>query len=356
MASIALSVTNAILGLANIGIGIGFSVEEQKKVDELNSKADKLKKDVQKAGDIYDHTYYLVTENLKRVKHAVDALPDDFLDRVETDIQDAIKTTEAEKVISTLGRVLGYTGVGMSSLSAIIKVVRAIKAKRAASREPEPTIDTDEENPWRELPFHPETLPENETLGASKMFNRFTTGLDVANTIFSVGALAVTIGLGVWTIEKLNKAMDAVDDKQNDITKFQKAMTDVLDQLVTCAGLPAKSYDQLQNMAKSWKTISEHCEGYSKALKFAIEYYFLGKSIDEIKKKVKEISDEGLKAFPEDAYPLAKTLADGIRDLFTEGKTDKEIVAFYATDNPKLSLRFVLDEFFVATLRSLKDL
>ena len=74
------------------------------------------------------------------------------------------------------------------------------------------------------------------------------------------------------------------------------------------------------------------------------------KSLDDIKKMVEKYGDAG-KQFPDDGYPLAKTLADYINYLFEQKKTDKEIVSFFATDNPKIGLRFVFDEFFISSLR-----
>ena len=58
MAGVGLALTNVILGLGNVGAGIGFGVAEQKKMDELSTKSQTLKDAVNTAGNMYDHIYY----------------------------------------------------------------------------------------------------------------------------------------------------------------------------------------------------------------------------------------------------------------------------------------------------------
>ena len=127
----------------------------------------------------------------------------------------------------------------------------------------------------------------------------------------------------------------------------------MLDPLLKDAGLPSKSYDQLITMASTWKEVSVHYEGYAKVLDYAIEGYILNKSLDDVKKLVESHQDGGEKPFPEDAYSLAKTLADDLKVKFKAGLDDKAVVAFFATENPNEGLRFVFDEFFVSTVRML---
>ena len=78
----AVGITAVLIGLGNIGASAGFSVAEKQKLDELNRKAQKLQEDVNTAGDLYDHIYYLVAVNLDRVKKALDKLPSDLLKKV----------------------------------------------------------------------------------------------------------------------------------------------------------------------------------------------------------------------------------------------------------------------------------
>ena len=72
MAELSIGLGKVLLGLGNIGAGVGFGVAEKEKMNELDSKAKKLKQDVDKASDLYDEVYYRVAVNLDRVKKAFD--------------------------------------------------------------------------------------------------------------------------------------------------------------------------------------------------------------------------------------------------------------------------------------------
>ena len=350
MSSIALPLSNVILGLANIGAGVGFSVEEKKKMDDLNDKSATLKTDVTESGNMYDHIYYLVAVNLDRVKKALDKLPSDFIDKVQDKITSDTSEGDTEKAIQTVGQVLGYTGAGLGVSSGIVKLVIKLRQRKASGKEPsEPSAD-----PFEEVPLdgaEPPVPTESESsFPTSPKLTKFAKGLEIGGIVFGVAGLATTIGLGIWTIEKLNDAISEVEEKQKQVDAFKKAMTDALDGMIKDAGLPEKSYDGLTKMAATWKTISENFDSYEKSLYYAIRGYFLKKSLDDIKTMVAKESDAG-KPFPDDGYPLAKTLADDIKYQFDQKKTDKEIVAFFATENPKIGLRFVFDEFFISSLR-----
>ena len=351
MSGIGLALSNVALGLGNIGAGIGFTVAEQNKMDELNEKADKLRNDVKTAGDMYDHIYYLVAVNLKRVKKALDNLPSDFLDKVTKEITDDTKASDVEIAIKTVAQVLGYVEDVAGLGSGVLQIVRYFRNKKAQGGEPaEPS-----EDPFGEdVPLmgdEPSVEPETESsFSRTPKLDKAINGLNIAGIVFGVAGLATTIGLGVWTLDELNKAISDVESKQTQVTKFQTAMEKVLDEIVKAAGLPAKSYSDLTKMAATWRKISENFDSYQKELYYGIRGYFMKKSLDEVKEMVKKKSDHG-KPFPDDGYPLAKTLADDIKYMFGKKKTDQEIVSFFATDNPKIGLRFLFDEFFISSLR-----
>lgn len=349
----ALALANVVMGLGGIGAGIGFGVAEHQLMDKLQSKADKLKKDVEESGNLYDHVYYLVSVNLDRLKKSVDRLPTDFLEKIQKQIEADLKSSDAQKAIAVLGQVLGY-GSGAAGISAgILELVRYWKNKPAGKPEKEP-------NPWGDMEMTPtEPTPEPvepSSVSKTPKLDKWVKGMNIAGAVFGVAGLAATIGLGIWSIEKLNKAIDDVDEKQTQVSQFQKAMEKVLDEVVTAAGLPAKSYDELKKLAATWKEISQHFERYSTRMDFAIQAYFLQKPLADVKEKVKQHTDPSDKPFPDDAYPLAKTLADDIRVLFNKGKKDKEVIEFFATDNPNKGLRFLLDGFFIATIRDFYDI
>ena len=351
MAAIGLALANVALGLGNIGAGIGFGVAEQDKMDELDKKAKTLRQDVTTASNMYDHIYYMVAVNLDRVKKALDKLPSDFLDKVEKQITNDISTSNAESAIQTMAKVLGYVGDAAGLGAGVLQVVRYLRVRKAQGDKP---AEDPVQDPFEYVPLDGETPPAvvepessfTETPRLTKAIN----GLNIAGIVFGIAGLATTIGLGVWTLEKLDKALDDVANKQKQVTQFQTAMQTALDQIVTDAGLPAKSYSELTTMAATWENISANLDSYQKALDYAIKGYVLNKTLDQIKARVTAVSDSGT-PFPEDGYTLAKTLADDINYLFSQNKTDKEIVAYFATDNPKIGLRFVFTEYFISSLR-----
>ena len=406
----ALGLTSVLVGLGSIGAGIGFDVAEKEKMDELNTKARKLKDDVNAAGNLYDYVYYLVSENLARVKKALDKLPTELLEKVKTEIAARRTDSTADKAITVLGQVLGAapsspvaqrlssdlaeapstkankqrTGIfaccvgGMmqqpkiraekpqpeqlsseeptqGSVAAqeeieMVELVRSIREQKAQGTEPaSPQLD-----PFENVPLDGEEIPARpadvSSFSKAPMLDKVVEGLDIASAVFGVAGLAATIGLGVWTLDKLNKAIEDVETKQKQVTTFQTAMKNVLDKIDTAVGLPAENYGELTNMAATWKTISENCDSYEKSFYYAIRGYFMKKSLDEVKEMVQKECDPG-KPFPDDAYPLAKTLADEIRNEFGQNKADKEIVVFFANENPNISQRCVFSEFFISSLR-----
>ena len=355
MASIGLALTNVILGFGNIGAGIGFDVADKKKMDELDEKSQKLKEAVTSASNLYDHVYYLVAVNLDRVKKALDKLPSDMLDKLQQQITSDISDSDAEKAIKTIAKVIGYT-VNVAGLgSGILQIVRSVRSRRAENEEPPPANP----DPFEMVPLNsenPPAVPDVESsFSRTPKLDRVINGLNIAGIVFGIAGLATTIGLGVWTLDKLDDAISEVEQKQEQVTAYQKAMEKALESVVEEAGLPAKNYSQLTTMAATWKKISENFDSYQKAMDYAIRGYFLDRSFDAIKKLVERYSDPG-KSLPDDGYPLAKTLADDIRYMFGQKKTDKQIVAFFATENPKIGLRFVFDEFFISSLRWIQTL
>ncbi|XP_078367991.1 uncharacterized protein LOC144651836 [Oculina patagonica] len=338
----------------SIAAGAGFTVAEQNKVDEIKQKGEDLANDVNAASDMYDHIYYMVAVNLDRVKKSLDKLPSDFLEKVSDDITEDTKKSDAEEAVQTVANIMGYTGAAAGLAAGILQVVRYFRTRRAQGEEPPDEPITPELDPFEYVPLEgemPPVVPEYETsFSSTPKLDKTIKGLGIATLVFGLGGLGVTIGLGSWTMGKLNDALQKVEEKQKTVTEFQNAMVRALDPIVSAAGLQPKNYGGLTEMTKTWKTISENYDSYEKALYIAIRGYFMKKSLDEVKGMVKKNSDAG-RPFPDDGYPLAKTLADDIKYEFEQKKTDKEIVSFFATENPKIGLRFVFNEFFITSLR-----
>ena len=351
MVSVGIALTNVVLQFGSIGAGAGFSVAEQNKIDELQDKSDKLKDAVRTSSNLYDHVYYEVAVSLSRAKKSLEKLPSDLLKTLQEQITSDISVGDAERAMNTLAKVLGYTGGGIGLLGGLLTLVRWLRNRKASKGEPEPETQPD---PFEDVPLEGgevPAVPEAESsFPKSPRLTKVINGINVAGVVFGVAGLATTIGLGVWTLDKLNKAISDVERKQRQVDAFEKAMKRALDPIVESAGLPEKSYGELVTMAHTWRKLSENFDSYEKAMYYAIRGAFMNLPRPKIKEMVIKESDKG-KPFPEDGYALTKILAADIKEQFHDNKTDREVVAFFATMNPKVGLRFVFDEFFISSLR-----
>ena len=262
--NIAVPLTNVILGLANIGTGIGFTVEEKRKVDELKTKSAALEAAVIDAGNMYDHIYYPVAVNLGRMKKALDQLPSEFLEKVQAQVTSGIAKDSVQKALQTISEVLGYVKTGQKVVSNITTIVMVLRQRKASGEEPpESTDDAFEMVPLGdEKPLVP--TEEESSFSNSPKLTKFAKGLEIGGIVFAAAGLVATIGLKVWTLEKLNDAISNVEEKQKQVDAFKKAMTDALDSLVKDAALPEKSYDGVTKIASTWKKISENFDSYEK--------------------------------------------------------------------------------------------
>ena len=137
---------------------------------------------------------------------------------------------------------------------------------------------------------------------------------------------------GIWTEDKLKRTIADVEDKQKQVSAFQKNMEEVLEELVKNPNLPSKNaYEEFKKLAAMWKELSQHLESYAARMCYAIQGYFMHNSPDEVKKIMQKHTEVTDKTFPLrniHCYSVAKDLADEIRSQFDKGRNDKEIELF----------------------------
>ena len=347
---VASTLISLLAGAADIGAVIGLSDAAEKKQKELNEKLTKLQADVESAGDLYDRVYYVVNANMKRLMNAVEQLPDDFLAEIEASIE-KVAPGSAARISSLMAIVLGVTGLSVTTISSVVRAGRAIRAKFKDSGKTESGISGDADNPWSGLSKTEATTPKGTTL-RSKVGKWLSVGADVASIAFSVGGLALTLGLGLSTISKINDAIEDIEKKQEQVDTFKTGMITVLNEIVKAAGLsPTSNYDELVTLFQGVRKASEVYETYDKFFQWAIEYYYQGKTLDEIRTILKKRGQTTVDPLPAKAYVLAQTVASSIREMFQQGKTDQEIIDYYNDENPTLEQRFVLDAKLVGDLR-----
>ena len=64
-----------------------------------------------------------------------------------------------------------------------------------------------------------------------------------------------------------------------------------------------------------------------------------------------DLKSKGSLDLKDDILALAKLIQEDILDMMSQGKTDEQVIDFYAKENPREGLRFLLDRYFVSTLR-----
>ena len=75
-------------------------------MDEFKKKAEKLHEDVLAFSDLYDNAYYMIADNLDRLRKAIDSLPNEFLEIIQGDADPELSSTDS---LAVLGVVLGLT-------------------------------------------------------------------------------------------------------------------------------------------------------------------------------------------------------------------------------------------------------
>ena len=219
MANVALPLINAIAGIGSIVAGASFGAAEKAKLEQLTRDTDALRTQVDRANNLYTRTYYMVTVNLKRVADAVEKLPDDFIAQLDSRITALRTPTGTVQAIGTLAQVVGYTGAAVGTISGILRGVRKFVNNRGSVNL------TDADSPWRGMPrseFRPGGF---KGFLQSRTASRLLTGLDVAGAVLAVGGLAATVGLGIWSLQKLDEAIAAVAQKRAEVTSFETGMT-----------------------------------------------------------------------------------------------------------------------------------
>ena len=344
---IAGSLLTYLTDAADVAAAFGFKTAVDGKKKELEEKLKKLKKDVEAAGDLYDRVYYLVIQNMRRLMNAVEQLPTDLLTQTDSTVKRVLQQSHATEVLSMTAVYVGVSAKTFSSISDIVGEARDLKARRKT----EPGISGDADNPWRDLSTA--DVPSSKgTTGRSKVAKKLLLGVDVAGRVFSIGGLALTIGLGAANLTRLNEAIAEVEKKQQEVDTYQAAMKKVLGDIAESAGLRRTStFDEIVRLFEGMRKASEVYEEYIKGFKYAIKYYYRGQyTLDQIKTMVQRRMDPTALPLADSTYVLARDLANGIHEKFDQGKSDVEIIDFYKS-NPNKKQRFVLDEYFISELR-----
>ena len=209
--AIGVTVANIITGIGSAAASVGFSLAEKKKLDQLNAEIQELKNYSARVYDLYNNTYYMVAVNLDRVAKAIEDIPNGYIETVEVKITRIRPGAQVTKAFKTFADVMNYATKGLKFIS-------------RGGRDIQDNLGfIDPESPWKNLP-KAERKRTFKSVIATKKAHRILTGVEVAGAVFGIFSLAATIGLGVWTLEKLDEAIQDVRMKKAELTNFEKGM------------------------------------------------------------------------------------------------------------------------------------
>ena len=170
-----------------------------------------------------------------------------------------------------------------------------------------------------------------------------------AGSVLAVAGFGLTLYNGITALNKLNDAIDKVNDKRHKAEDAEKKMKDSLDDLLKRLGLKVGSYENLKDISNDWAKLAENFDKYSTAFYNAMTGFAAGKSESQVGDFLKARGSPTLK---DDVLALAKIIEQNILQMMKDGKTDEQIINFYAKENPHDGLRFLMDSYFVSTLRT----
>ena len=169
-----------------------------------------------------------------------------------------------------------------------------------------------------------------------------------AGAALAVVGFGLTLYSGITALKKLNDATDKVNTRRRKAEDAEAKMKKALDSILRALHLQMGSYENLKKISDDWSKLANNFDTYSTAFDYAITGFAMGKNEAQVKQFVME---RGSPSLNDDILVLARLIEENILDMMRQGKKDEEIINYYAKENPKEGLRFVMNEYFISTLR-----
>lgn len=302
----------AVAITATIASDIGFSVEEDKKQKELKSAISSAQTAINNANNFFKDVYKIIKTRLDHLKQSIRKLPPDVVEKLNEDLK--LNLSNPDKVIKDVGLALTITQtvVGVAGLVSGGLTTAGIAAADGIIAD----------------------------IGAVA---------GAAGAVLAVAGFGLTLYNGITALNKLNDAIDKVNSRRHEAEDAVKKMKNSLDDLLKRLGIKVGSYESLRDISNDWEKLAENFDRYSTAFYNAVTGFAAGKSESQVKDVLKARGSPTLK---DDVLALAKIIEQSILQMMRDGKTDEQIINFYAKENPKEGLRFLMDPYFVSTLRT----
>lgn len=301
----------AVAITATITADIAFSVEEDKKQKELKAAIASAQTAINSANDFYQNVYKIVKTRLDHLKQSMRKLPPDVVDKLNQDLQ--LNLSDPNKVMRDVGLALGIT-------QGVVGVVGLVSSG----------------------------LTTAGVAAADGIVADIGAIAADAGAVLAVVGFGLTLYNGITALNKLDDAIDKVNGKRQQAVDAMSKMKKSLDGLLSALKLKVGSYETLKDISNDWAKLAENFDKYSTAFYTAMTGFAMGKSQAQVNAF---LTQRGSPTLKDDVLALAKLIEQNILQMMREGKTDEQIINYYAKENPHEGLRFVLDSYFVSTLR-----
>ena len=307
---IGIAIATIIAVVATVTADVAFGVVNSNKQKELEREIEAAQRSATTAQNFYDNTYKVVKSRLEKVQQSMTKLPPNVLDQLGNALS---LNLDSPKSIQYVGWALGGAAVVTGTVASVASVL--INTGRAAAQGIVSTIGT--------------------VAGA-------------AGLVLAVAGFGFSLYNGITQLNKLNDAIAQVKEKKRKSDEVIQKMQTALDGLLTSMNLRTGNYAKLVEISNDWSKLSKNFDDYSTAFYYAIRRFSKGNNLSQVKQY---LAGKNYKSLNDNVLSLAKIMQDEIYDFFRAGRTDSQIVNFYAKENPNEGLRFVLNEFFISTLR-----
>ena len=300
----------AVAITATVASDIAFSVEEDKKEKELKAAIASAQAAINSANDFYQNVYKIVKTRLDHLKQSMRKLPPDVVDKLNQELQ--LNLNDPNKVMKDVGLALGIT-------QGVVGVVQLVSAG----------------------------LTTAGIVAADGIIADIGAVAGAAGAVLAVAGFGLTLYNGITALNKLNDAIDKVNGKRQQAQDAMSKMKKSLDGLLSALKLKVGSYETLKDISNDWAKLAENFDKYSTAFYTAMTAFAMGKSQADVNAF---LTQRGSPTLKDDVLALAKLIEQNILQMMRDGKTDEQIINYYAKENPHEGLRFVLDPYFVSTL------
>ncbi|CAB4016835.1 Hypothetical predicted protein [Paramuricea clavata] len=301
----------AIAVAATVASDVGFGVAEEKKQDELKSALDQAHSAINSANDFYKNVYKIVKTRLEHLKQSMRKLPPNVIAKLNKDL--VLNLNNPDKVVEGIGKALGITQTAVGMVGLVTGAFTS--AGLAAADSVVATVA--------------------EVAGA-------------AGAVLAVAGFGLSLYTGITELNKINDAIDKVNGKRQKAENAMKQMKNSLDGLLKALGITVSSYESLRDISNDWVQLATNFDRYATSFYDAITGFAMGKTQSEVVSFLKQRASVHLK---DDVLSLAKLIEENILQMMRGGKNDEQIVNFYAKETPNEGLRFVMESYFVSTLR-----